>query len=122
MRHHLRENFIDSVEDLDTILLARQLDAQLVTGDEGMLQWANKLGIAILEPALLSSVQSRAESPVSQMAIPQMTRHNPPPQQAPLHRTFHQQGRGSGTITTNLPPTARAFIQQNTNNGRVMND
>jgi RNA ligase partner protein len=55
MRQHLRTNFIDSKQDFDTLLLALELRARLVTGDLGMRSWANKLGIEWMEPALLLS-------------------------------------------------------------------
>lgn len=53
VRHHLREGFIDSVTDLETLMLARQLSARLVTGDEGMKRWARRLGIELLAPERL---------------------------------------------------------------------
>jgi len=44
-REALREGIIDSKEDVDLILLARELDALLVTADQGIIKWAEKLGI-----------------------------------------------------------------------------
>jgi len=55
-RHHLRTNFIDSGEDLDTLLLAKQLKARLVTSDLGMVAYANRLGVELLEPLYLLSI------------------------------------------------------------------
>ncbi|MEK7741365.1 MAG: RNA ligase partner protein, partial [Nitrospirota bacterium] len=39
-REALREGIIDSKEDVDLILLARELDALLVTADQGIIKWA----------------------------------------------------------------------------------
>lgn len=56
MRHHMRTNFVDSTQDLDTLLLALELRARLVTGDLGMRKWADKLGIEWMEPSVLLNV------------------------------------------------------------------
>lgn len=53
MRHHMRTNFVDSAQDMDTLLLALDLRARLVTGDLGMRKWADKLGIEWMEPSNL---------------------------------------------------------------------
>ena len=45
----LREGIIDSKEDIDLLLLALELDAAVVTADEGILAWAEKLGVRIYE-------------------------------------------------------------------------
>ncbi len=44
-REALREGIIDSKEDVDLILLARELNALLVTADQGLIKWAEKFGI-----------------------------------------------------------------------------
>jgi RNA ligase partner protein len=49
-REALREGIIDSKEDVDLILLAKELDALLVTIDHGVITWAEKLGIRWLLP------------------------------------------------------------------------
>jgi hypothetical protein len=49
-REALREGIIDSWEDVDLILLAKELDALLVTVDHGAIKWAEKLGIRWLVP------------------------------------------------------------------------
>jgi RNA ligase partner protein len=49
-REALREGIIDSKEDVDLLLLAMELDALLVTADQGALKWADKLGIRRLVP------------------------------------------------------------------------
>ncbi len=49
-REALREGIIDSKEDVDLMLLAKELDALLVTVDHGVIKWAEKLGIRWLLP------------------------------------------------------------------------
>jgi len=50
-REALREGIIDSKEDVDLILLAKELDALLVTVDHGAIKWAEKMGIRWLIPS-----------------------------------------------------------------------
>lgn len=49
-REALREGIIDSKEDVDLIFLALELKASLVTGDQGLIKWADKLGIEWIVP------------------------------------------------------------------------
>lgn len=49
-RDALREGIIDSKEDVDLLLLALELDALLITADQGLIKWAEKLGIKWLFP------------------------------------------------------------------------
>jgi RNA ligase partner protein len=49
-REALREGIIDSKEDVDLILLAKELGALLVTADLGAVKWAEKLGVRWLLP------------------------------------------------------------------------
>ncbi|MDI6801020.1 MAG: RNA ligase partner protein [Thermodesulfovibrionales bacterium] len=49
-REALREGIIDSKEDVDLLLLAMELDAMLITADQGLIKWAEKLGIKWLFP------------------------------------------------------------------------
>ncbi len=63
-REALREGIIDSKEDVDLILLAKELDALLVTVDNGAIAWAEKLGIRWLLPSkfrdyLLSFIENK---------------------------------------------------------------
>ncbi|MEI8349595.1 MAG: RNA ligase partner protein [Candidatus Omnitrophota bacterium] len=44
-RTALREGIVDSKEDFDLLLLAKELDALLATSDNGLVSWAHKLGI-----------------------------------------------------------------------------
>ncbi|MCD6134521.1 MAG: RNA ligase partner protein [Candidatus Omnitrophica bacterium] len=46
----LREGIIDSKEDADLIILAKELKAKLLTCDKGLIKWAHKLGIECLLP------------------------------------------------------------------------
>jgi RNA ligase partner protein len=54
-REALREGIIDSKEDVDLLLLAMELDALLVTADQGLIKWAEKLGIRWLFPEKFKS-------------------------------------------------------------------
>lgn len=49
-REALREGIIDSKEDVDILLLAKELEALLITADQGLIAWAEKLGIQWLIP------------------------------------------------------------------------
>lgn len=49
-REALREGIIDSKEDVDLLLLAMELDAMLITADQGLIKWAEKLGVHWLFP------------------------------------------------------------------------
>ena len=47
-RTALREGVIDSKEDFDLVLLAKELNAYLATSDLGLVKWAQKLGITCI--------------------------------------------------------------------------
>ncbi len=55
-RTALREGILDSREDVDLILLALELDGAIVTSDQGVARWAEKLGIRLIHPRALRSV------------------------------------------------------------------
>ncbi len=55
-RAALREGIIDSKEDVDLILLAKELDGILVTADTGIMTWADKLGIRFVESRNLRGI------------------------------------------------------------------
>ncbi|HDK16732.1 MAG TPA: RNA ligase partner protein [Nitrospirae bacterium] len=68
-RDALREVIIDSGEDVDLILLAKELDALLVTVDNGIINWAEKFGIRWILPTkfkdyLLSSIKRCKEQTI----------------------------------------------------------
>ncbi|MBI4008146.1 MAG: RNA ligase partner protein [Planctomycetes bacterium] len=52
----LREGIIDSKEDVDLILLARELNAIVVSADIGIMTWADRLGIRYIESRNLRSI------------------------------------------------------------------
>lgn len=61
-REALRQGILDSKEDVDVLLLAYELDAVLVSADQGMRKWADKVGISILNPRHLRRIlENRAE-------------------------------------------------------------
>jgi len=66
-REALRQGIIDSKEDMDVILLAFELDAVLVSADQGISTWADKLGIKLLEA---SSLRSLIESSIEHRLAP----------------------------------------------------
>lgn len=45
----MRKGIVDSKEDLDLLLLAKELDAMIVSEDRGVLNWAEELGLTHLE-------------------------------------------------------------------------
>jgi RNA ligase partner protein len=49
-REALRQGILDSKEDVEVVLLAYELDAILVSADEGIRNWAKKLGIKLISP------------------------------------------------------------------------
>ena len=48
-RESMRTGIIDSKEDLELVLLAKELEATLITSDEGAIKFANKIGCECLE-------------------------------------------------------------------------
>ncbi len=44
-RTALREGIIDSKQDVDLLILAKELNSPLISADQGLLKWARKLGI-----------------------------------------------------------------------------
>lgn len=52
----LREGVIDSKEDVDLVLLAKELGAHLATADQGLVLWAQKLGVPALSAKELDSL------------------------------------------------------------------
>ncbi|CAL1239417.1 RNA ligase partner protein [Candidatus Methylocalor cossyra] len=55
-REALRQGIIDSREDMDVLLLAYELDGVLVSADEGLRKWADKVGVKLLSPEHLRRV------------------------------------------------------------------
>lgn len=52
-RQATRFGFLDSVADLDLIVLTKELDAYLVSTDEGVIRWGRSFGVKELEASLL---------------------------------------------------------------------
>ncbi len=48
-----RHGFLDSVADLDLIILAKELDGFLTSSDEGVVKWGRVFGVKELPPKLL---------------------------------------------------------------------
>jgi RNA ligase partner protein len=55
-REALRQGILDSKEDVDVILLAYELDAILVSADEGVRNWAKELGIKLINPQIFKEI------------------------------------------------------------------
>ena len=55
-REALRQGILDSREDADVLLLAYELDGVLVSGDEGLRKWADKVGVRIVGPRHLRRI------------------------------------------------------------------
>jgi uncharacterized protein len=52
-REALRAGLLDSREDVDLILLAIELPAALVSSDQGVVRWAERMGVRIIHPEQL---------------------------------------------------------------------
>lgn len=52
-RNATRTKFLDSVADLDVIVLAKELDGAVVTADEGVLLWSRACGVREVVPSVL---------------------------------------------------------------------
>jgi RNA-free ribonuclease P len=57
-RDALRVGVLDSKQDFDLILLAKELNAYLATTDGGLIHWAQKLGICCISPQELKEMIS----------------------------------------------------------------
>jgi RNA ligase partner protein len=64
-RDALRQGVLDSREDFDLLILARELDAGVVTEDQGIINWAEDFGLRYLQgrdfPTLLTEYLSATE-------------------------------------------------------------
>ncbi len=62
----LRQGILDSKEDLDVLLLAKELDAAVVTADEGIKKWAERMGLRLVEarvfPGMIKEYLKRYEA------------------------------------------------------------
>ncbi len=48
-RDSLRHGIIDSKEDMDVILLAKEVGANVISADEGVNKWADKMGLRVMD-------------------------------------------------------------------------
>ncbi|WP_226011711.1 RNA ligase partner protein [Halomicrobium salinisoli] len=64
-RDALRQGVLDSREDFDLLILARELDAGVVTEDQGIINWAEDFGLRYLKgrnfPSLLEEYLTAGE-------------------------------------------------------------
>lgn len=65
-RSTLRRGILDSREDFDLLILARELEAGVVTEDTGIIRWAEDFGLRYLKgrdfPSLLSSYLAASDT------------------------------------------------------------
>ena len=65
-REALRRGILDSREDVDVLLLAYELDAVLMSADQGLRKWADKVGVKIMSPQhfrhVLAALGKKAQS------------------------------------------------------------
>ncbi|WP_435194314.1 RNA ligase partner protein [Natronomonas sp. EA1] len=65
-RQTLRQGVLDSREDFDLLILARELDAGVVTEDQGIINWAEAFGLRYLKgrdfPRLLEEYLAAVET------------------------------------------------------------
>lgn len=69
-REALRAGLLDSREDVDLILLARELDAALVSSDRAVVTWAERLGIRLIDPEQLRRLFDALLEPVGEAPGP----------------------------------------------------
>lgn len=50
-----RVGFLDSIADLDIIILSKNLNGTIVTSDEGVAKWGREFGVAEIPPHLLKA-------------------------------------------------------------------
>ncbi len=55
-REAMRKGLVDSREDVDAVLLAMELDAELASADEGMRKLGNRMGVKLVTAAYLRRV------------------------------------------------------------------
>jgi RNA ligase partner protein len=64
-REALRRGILDSREDVDVLLLAYELDGVLLSSDQGLRKWADKVGVKIISPQHLRHVMESLGRPQS---------------------------------------------------------
>jgi hypothetical protein len=58
-REALRRGIIDSREDVDVLLLAYEMDGVLLSADDGLRTWADKVGVKIMLPQHLRLIMEQ---------------------------------------------------------------
>lgn len=62
-RQALRAGLLDSKEDVDVVLLAHELEAAVCSSDNGVVTWADKLGLRLIPPRhLRDTVEAAARA------------------------------------------------------------
>ncbi len=65
-REGTRKGVVDSVQDIDTVFLAMELEAAIVSSDEGVRWLAEELGIPVLTPVEMLNLLLKAEQSLRQ--------------------------------------------------------
>jgi hypothetical protein len=68
-REAVRRGLLDSVEDLDAVLLALELGVVLVTSDEGARKFAESLGVTTMDPASFASMLANVREKLRKLAL-----------------------------------------------------
>ncbi len=55
-REALRHGIIDSIADMDTLMLAKELDGILITADDGLKKWAKKMGVPYMNAKKIKQI------------------------------------------------------------------
>jgi RNA ligase partner protein len=58
-RNYMRAGIVDSTEDFELLLLAKELDATVVSSDEGIINFANKIGCEWVDASKFISILER---------------------------------------------------------------
>lgn len=58
-RNAMRTGIVDSKEDFELVLLAKELEATLVSADKGVLEFGNKIGCEILHASKLKTILTK---------------------------------------------------------------
>ena len=58
-RQATRAKFLDSMADLDLIILAKEEDAYLVSTDEGVIVWGRRFGVKEMDPGVFGKILTK---------------------------------------------------------------
>jgi len=59
-RQATRVGFLDSIADLDIIVLAKEIDGTVVSTDEGLLKWSRLFGVKEMSPSVFGHLHRQA--------------------------------------------------------------